>query len=261
MVVSLQPNLLEFRTKVDLHLDLGDFEARTAKNAEEVQMALRIRHKVFCEELGAASYSDQYDIDRYDVVADHLLLIEKKSGDIIGTYRFLCSEFTNEFYSQTEFHLDEILAQPGIKLELGRACVVPSHRGSMAIQLLWKGMTSYFAACGARYMFGCSSVDSHMKDYFPAVHQYLYSQHLTPEGMRVYPTQPLPEWIDLRAPRDPALMRKAERLVPPLLKAYLRAGSFVAGMPFWDPDFQTLDYFTLFDAQLIDESYSRKFGI
>lgn len=58
-------------------------------------------------------------------VCDHLIIIEKETADepkrSFGTYRMLCSQFTDRFYSETEFKIDAFLQVPGIKLELGRA--------------------------------------------------------------------------------------------------------------------------------------------
>jgi putative hemolysin len=261
MVVSTRPVLQNFQPKFEVNLDLGEYVVRTAQNALEVDLALQLRYRVFCQELGATTNSSTHDVDEYDQMADHLLLIEKSTASIIGTYRFLCSKFTDRFYSQGEFDLSNLLAQPGEKLELGRACVLASHRGSMAIQLLWKGMTTYFQICGARYMFGCSSVDVQLKEYFPALNSWFMSNHLCPSEMRITPVAQLPNWIDINQDVDSSILRKAERLVPPLLKAYLRAGAKVGGAPFWDLDFQTLDYFTIFDAHKITDSYGRKYGI
>ena len=258
---ALLTMLRDFEPKVPMTIDAGDFEIRTARNHEEVEEALRLRYRIFFAELQLMSIGENIDIDLYDLLADHLLLIDKLSGNIVGTYRMLCSRFTDRFYSQTEFDLRNILALEGTKLELGRACVDTAFRGSIAVQLLWKGMTTYFTACGARYMFGCSSIDGHLESSYAAIHQYLNKDHMVEAGQMVFPHQDIPSWIKLDAEIDDNGMRRAERLVPALLKAYLRAGSKVCGMPFWDPVFNTLDYFTFFDAQDITDAYSRKFGI
>jgi len=258
---ALLEGLSHFTPKFFLALDFPDYTVRTAQSGDEVMQALQLRYQVFYQELGALSLGETTDIDGFDLIADHLLLIDKKTQTTVGTYRFLCSRFTERFYSETEFDLSAILALDGEKLELGRACIHPAHRNSSAIQLLWKGMTSYFSACGARYMFGCSSVDSHLEPYFGMIHQYLNKHHLASASHRVIPHQNVHAWVNLDAILDDAGERKAERMVPSLLKAYLKAGSKVAGLPFWDPVFSTLDYFTLFDQNDITESYARKYNL
>jgi len=262
-VSTLLQALRSFSPKHDIQIDFQDYIVRTARHADEVEMALRLRYEVFFQELELLAIEDPIDVDCFDIVADHLLLIERSSGRIVGTYRFLCSEFTTRFYSQTEFDISRILALDGIKLELGRACVHRKHRHGMAIQMLWKGLTQYFKACGAKYMFGCSSIEGHLESEFLSIHQWLVGHYLSGEETRVFPKQDLPPWIELPAldqiQAEPN--RKAEKLVPGLLKAYLHAGSKICGMPFWDSVFNTLDYFTLFCADDIDDQFGRKFGI
>jgi len=126
---------------------------------------------------------------------------------------------------------------------------------------LWKGMTTYFAACGARYMFGCSSVEGHLEPHYGIIHQYLTKHHLVVPERMVFPQQDTPLWVSLDAKLDEASERRAGRMVPTLLKGYLRAGSRIGGTPFWDPVFNTLDYFTLFDEAEITERYGRKYGL
>ncbi|HSQ41075.1 MAG TPA: GNAT family N-acyltransferase [Fibrobacteraceae bacterium] len=250
-----------FEPKNSVVLDFPDYVVRTAWNAAEVEQALRLRFGIFFHELNQCGIGEKIDIDAFDLIADHLLLIERKSDRVVGTYRFLCSRFTPNFYSQGEFDLKRILALPGEKLELGRACLHPAHRNSIAIQLLWKGMTAYFRECGARYMFGCSSVESHQEANFGMIHQWLMRHHLAPQDQQVTPRADLPLWMSLDCVWDENFARRAERLAPALLKAYLRAGSKVCGQPFWDPVCNTLDYFTLFDDTELTENYGRKFGL
>ena len=47
--------------------------------------------------------------------------------------------------------------------------------------------------------------------------------------------------------------------VPPLVRAYLRAGAMICGEPAWDPHFNVADLFILMRADGIDERYVRHF--
>lgn len=258
-------SLCGFRPKIDFTIDFGDFETRTAQNGSEVEQALRLRHQIFIEEHGLTPLQRSIDIDEFDSIADHLLLMDKIQQKVVGTYRMLSSSWTQNFYSETEFHLDQIKALPGIKLELGRACIHPDYRNSAAIQMLWKGMTHYFDACEARYMFGCSSVDARPGTDFSLIHTWLFTHHLSDPSARVAPCNHyLPSHVQLLNPLTtelPQWERRAERLTPALLKAYLRAGAQICGQPAYDSEFNTLDYFTLFDRARMNQSYGKKFGV
>lgn len=262
---ALLERLDHFSPKFQFSMDFGEFEIRCAENSMEVQEVLELRTSIFFSPLKSVSLGVDLDIDPFDLKADHLLLIHKPSEQIVGTYRLITSLYTETFYSETEFNLKNIHDLDGIKLELGRACVAPEFRKSIAIQLLWKGMVYYARLCGARYMFGCSSVDGQLERWYPAMHRVLMDKYLTSDVMRVFPHQNLPFWMDLESKDENGFseseLNKAERMIPALLKAYLRAGAQVGGMPCWDPVFNTLDYFTLFDMNRVNESYDKRFSV
>lgn len=255
----------DFRPKISIQVDFENLETRTAQNRYEVEDALRLRHAVFIEEHGRPSQSDAVDLDAFDPLADHLLLVDKRIGKVVGTYRILGSDWTAHFYSETEFDLSSIKALPGSKLELGRACIHPDYRHSAAIQMLWKGLIAYFSSSGAHYMFGCSSVDGRPGTDFALLHAWLNRFHMSAEAARVTPRSLFrPAYMQLQRQENdenPQWERRAERLAPALLKAYLRAGAQVCGMPAYDPEFNTLDYFTLFDQARLNQNYGKKFGV
>ena len=48
-------------------------------------------------------------------------------------------------------------------------------------------------------------------------------------------------------------------MLPPLLRGYLRLGSWVCGEPAYDPDFRTADFYVLFSMDRMDPRYRRHF--
>ena len=93
-----------------------------------------------------------------DILCDHLMIIEKKSQQVVGTYRVASSHYTQKFYSQGEFALEGLLVEDGPKIELGRACISKDHRNGMVMKLLWRGIGEYFKATRSRILFGCTSI-------------------------------------------------------------------------------------------------------
>ena len=145
-----------FVQKIDVYLEKGNVIIKTARNTDDVMRAIELRSKVFLEELGASG-SGSIDIDEFDILSDHLLLIDKEKDVVIGTYRFNSNLFSNSFYSETEFDIFNVLITPGIKVELGRACIHKEYRGGTTVSLLWTGLLAYMKKIGADYLFGCSS--------------------------------------------------------------------------------------------------------
>jgi putative hemolysin len=81
-----------------------------------------------------------------------------------------------------------------------------------------------------------------------AIMQQARQRHLAPEELQVIP----------RVRVLPA--HAAERVsMPPLLKAYLKLGAWVAGEPCLDPDFNVADVFILLDLKNLNTHYHRHF--
>ncbi len=74
-------------------------------------------------------------------------------------------------------------------------------------------------------------------------------RHLSPAGYRVLPHRP---WAPVERPAG-------RMTVPPLLRGYLRLGSWICGAPAHDPDFGCADFFVLLGLDRIDPRYLRHF--
>jgi hypothetical protein len=94
------------------------------------------------------------------------------------------------FYCEREF---DFAAYEGIRpqlVELGRACILRQHRTFEVLNLLWKGLAAYARQSGARYLIGCSSMNSISADAGSAMYRRLRS-YLTAPELR---TRPQPEF-------------------------------------------------------------------
>jgi putative hemolysin len=70
--------------------DLRCYRLRLAETEAERTAACQLRFRVFNLEVGeglAESYAIGMDRDAYDEVCDHLVVEEKSTGRIVGTYR------------------------------------------------------------------------------------------------------------------------------------------------------------------------------
>ncbi len=93
------------------------------------------------------------DLDRFDDVYEHLLLLDERSGGVAGAYRVartdevLRASGPHGLYLRTLFDLDErFLARVGPALELGRSFVAPEHQRSFSpLTMLWRGIGAYVA--------------------------------------------------------------------------------------------------------------------
>lgn len=233
------------------------FVARLATDAAEVESAMRLRYRVFGEELGSnTGRVSGLDCDAHDAASQHLLLIDRVSGETIGTYRMKSIEGAggvSGFYSNDEFSLETIpsgILENGI--EIGRACIAPEHRNTRAIFLLWKALAQHLASSGKRYFFGCCSIFT--DDPIDGLRAY---DHLRRQGMihrqyKLFPRRPISSTFAIDRPSDPFKL-------PGLFEMYLRIGSRVCGPPIYDQMFRTADFFVVFDLHEMDPKYRRIF--
>jgi putative hemolysin len=227
-----------------------------AHTEEDVREAQRLRHKVFIEEMGANPTCREEGIDRdiYDPFCDHLLVRDRDSNEVVGTYRMLTSARAREiggFYSQNEFDLTRLANLSERMVEVGRSCVHPDFRGGAVIALLWEGLARYMQTHRAEYLMGCASISISDGGHVAAsLYHRLKVDNMSPIEWRVFPRYPLP--LD-------HLDHQLDASTPPLIKGYLRVGAYICGDPAWDPDFNTADLLILLPMSKINARYARHF--
>ncbi len=250
-------------------LRAGNLGLRIARTAEELDAAQALRYRVFYEELGAqpdaAAAARSRDSDRYDAVADHLLVVDHDLGDgldsVVGTYRLIrreAAEAIGRFYSADEYDISLIERFPGRVLELGRSCVDSAYRGRAAMQLLWRGIAAYVFTHNIDLMFGCASLPGTDVDALAAELTYLHANHLAPADIRL---RALPErYVDMRR-MDVSEIDARQVLVglPPLIKGYLRLGGFVGDGAVVDHQFNTTDVAVVVQTDLVTDKYYRHY--
>ena len=250
--------LRSYTAKVGIFIETETYIIKTAESADEIDELLKLRHRVFLQELQGTRKLFRIDLDRHDLSCDHLMIIDRLNGRAVGTYRLLSSHFFDTFYSEGEFNLDGVKALPGVKLELGRACIEPSHRNGSVIQLLWRGITAYMRQTDTRYLFGCSSVQTLDPYVIRSTTFALRRFGPTEESLGIFPIKsyrPDEFGIDLttQSDTDPAPE------IPPLVLSYIRAGAKMAPVPAVDWDFGCVDFFTLLDREKLPASFQRKY--
>lgn len=256
-----------------IHAEVGHYRLRLAESAADREAICRLRFKVFNIELGEglqSSYQTGLDTDEFDAVCEHLLVEDKASGRVVGTYRMqsgLTALRHHGYYSEREFsfHPYEPL-RPGI-LELGRASIDREHRTPEVLTLLWRGIAQYATDKGLRYLLGCSSLNS----TDPAEGWQMYDQlaaYRCPPEFATEPTEAFAcphEHTAHGAQSLPATENKTLNTanspvkVPKLLKTYLAIGARIAAPPAWDREFRTIDFFTLLDLQQVSSAARNRF--
>lgn len=238
------------------------YELRLAVSVDDLRAAQRLRFAVFNLELGEGlpgAEATGLDADVFDQVCDHLLVVERATGVIVGTYRLQTGAVAGAsglgYYSAREFDFAPFDGVRAELVELGRACVAAEHRNQSVLGLLWRGIAKYAQERGARYLVGCSSLTSQDAAEGLATYAVLARGSLVAEPWR---TRPLAAWR-CEASAEAVQAAKARVKIPRLMMAYLAAGAAVCGEPAIDREFKTVDFLTWMDLQAMPARVLRKF--
>ena len=238
------------------------FEVRVAQSKEEIEAAQRLRYHVFYEEMTAIPSPEMRatgrDFDKYDAFCDHLLVVDREArgddgrGMIVGTYRLLRGDVAAKhggFYTSGEYDLAPVFAAnppSATYLELGRSCVLQAYRAKpITLQLLWRGIVLYLERYSLEIMFGCASFPGVDPAALKLALSYLHHYHRAPEGQRA---RALPDlYVEMNLmPKEEVDVRAAIKSLPPLIKGYVRAGSYIGDGAVIDRQFDTTDVLIYF---------------
>ena len=259
--------IYQFRPKVQLELELGPFVIKTVTKVSELKEALSLRYQVFFREMIGVKRALGVDVDEFDALCDHLVILEKRTSRVVGTYRMNCSTYSDQFYSAREFNLKRIMDKAEPKIELGRACIHKDFRKGIVISLLWRGIAEYMAASEGQILFGCASVKTQNPREAALLHRYFFEEHrLSPEFFcpptLAFSMPHLDLWMqNFKTALTFEQRQEAEALVPPLFRAYLKIGAFVGGEPAWDSEFKCIDFLTILRREDLNKVLWKKYKL
>lgn len=248
----------------------GNQVIRLAVSKDEIEAAQALRFRVFYEEMGARPLPEMVktgrDFDAFDESCDHLIVSDQSTSQrpkVVGTYRILRGDQmrdAGDFYSSSEYDVTALKQHPGTIMELGRSCVDAAYRNKFTMQLLWRGIAEYVAAHNIELMFGCASFNGTDLHTLAQPLSYLHHNHLAPDSIltRAVPNRYCsmsllpPEEIDSKL---------ALRLLPPLIKGYLRLGAFVGDGAVIDHQFNTTDISIIVKTDLMTGRYAKHYAL
>ena len=256
---------------------IGTLEVRLAQTAAEVRQAQKLRYRVFYKEGSAipnpARLFARRDIDGYDAICDHLLVVDHAARDrtalnrpaVVGTYRLLRQPLAEEyggFYTAGEFDISALVARHSRLqfLELGRSCVLSPYRTKRTVELLWHGIHAYILQNHCDLMFGCASLDGTNPKQLALPLSFLHHYAAAPEPWRA---TALPErYVEMNRMSKEAIDPKAAlRALPPLIKGYLRLGAYIGDGAVIDYKFGTTDVLIVLPVSAIKQRYFEHFDL
>lgn len=270
------------RAPAKIYGKLGTLEVRLAISRREILRAQRLRYEVFYEEMsavpGLVASMRRLDQDAYDAVCDHLLVVDKaapakplrpwvsaRHPSVVGTYRVLRQEKTLPelgFYTQNEYDIAPLVAARSPRyrfMELGRSCVLKPYRNKRSVELLWHGLWTYVREHKVDVMIGCASFEGINPKVHAMALSFLHHNALAPPEWRCKAHAHLHQSMNL-IPKDQIDLKAALKVMPPLIKGYLRLGAYIGDGAVIDRQFGTTDVLIILPVEKIDPRYFEHFG-
>jgi putative hemolysin len=256
---------------------IGALEVRLATSTSEIRQAQRLRYDVFYKEMSAepsaAARIARRDVDAYDRLCDHILVLDHdvQAGrfrtakpKVVGTSRVLRQDVADRhggLYTAGEYDIAPLIrAHPNLNfLELGRSCVLKPYRNKRTVELLWHGIWTYVLHHGIDVMIGCASLEGTKPQDLALPLSFLH-HFAGAEGEWHASARPeLYTPMDL-LPKDAIDQKAALRALPPLIKGYLRLGAGFGRGAVVDPQFGTTDVLVILPVSRINPRYIDHFG-
>ncbi len=240
-------------------INIGSYSIKIINDSNPLMKnAKELRQKSFFKDYNEG----QFDADEFDKHCDHLVVIDRSISNkfVVGTYRLLLKPkfYKNQkFYSQSEFNISSLIRkEPLTLLEAGRSCVHEDYRDGRIIKLLWRGLATYIINNKVDLIFGCASFPSCDYKLFENQLSYLYHYHRTPKRLPTYPHKNLRANFNI-INKNLLNIDEEFRKLPPLIKAYLRVGSWVGPGAIIDKKFNTTDVLIVLEAKKIIKKYAQ----
>ncbi len=254
-----------FKPRLKFSFEQGTYIVKTAETVDELKQSFKLRNEVFNKEF--RGLDKLLDVDRFDAHFDHLLIVDTKTSEIVGTYRLKLHEVVKNSYTELEFDLGFLDSIQGPYLELGRACIQKTHRKGSVMSMLWRGIAEYMKLSQAQVLFGCSSVKvDNPRDAALVYQDLVMNDYLDNSSMsrpqKNFLMDDLEAWIQyFKGTYNDQHKLEAEQLVPSLLKSYLRMGAKIVCEPAYDKDFECIDFLTLMRSEDLDDALAKKLRI
>ncbi len=249
----------------------GHFLVKLAENPHEIEAAQRLRFQVFMGEQGhlsdIAEHAAGLDIDEFDRFCLHLIIVNSRSGEVVGTYRVHPGVVASRgigFYSEREYHIRGLEKIASTVIEVGRSCVSAEYRNGTVVALLWAGLAELHARSRCRYLLGCVSLET----ADPVIGRALYESLRRQDGIFSSEIEVAPRPGFELPEADGALIQEyldgtrrdeLAHWMPPLMKGYLRLGARLGGVPVLDREFGAIDFLVLFNFDEMNRKYARHF--
>ena len=234
------------------------FSVKFAETEQEIENTLKLRYREMLLEYRPENVKeDGIDYVPCDAYAKLAVCIDNDTGEVVGTYRVITTDFLPQgesFTTESEFNVDA-LKNSGQKIaELSRAVIKTEYRNTVVLTLLLRFVVKYLIESGVRYVIGTASFHGIDKSQYVNELSYLAAYH----------SENYKDMFSLDK-NQIALLDKSQiqaeqvkRALPPLLRIYTSFGATVSKDSFTDYEFGSVDVLIVLDTQDCNFGYMKK---
>lgn len=242
-----EKGLSGYKPHQEVLIEKNSYIIKVAQSPEELIKTFALRYEVYGP-FYKTKPPKPLDIDAYDASADHIIVMDKDTQNVLGTYRVLCSDFVDEFYTEREFNLKVLKESPDRYIEMGRATVSSEARSGVVINLLWRGLGEYIKNIKADYLLGCATLWT--EDFDEAAKAWAYFKNIGvffDKEITPLEENNISNWSDFtdKALHSEKDLKEIGKNLPPLIKSYIKAKARFAPIPAHDKKLQAVDFFTI----------------
>ena len=238
-----------------INIHFANLILKLAETREEIESARNLRYaELMLLHNKEISYEDCFDDS--DWTYDHLIVVEQKTGDVVGTYRLGRREHLSKigaFAIESKFDISSIKAAEGEIMELSRMAVRSDYRDGLVLRLLWKGLSEYCIHYNVKYLFGVISLYTFDPQGAKNFLSYIYHNFISDE-FDLFAKPPVVEMNFLPPEQiDMTLVRKE---MHPVLKGYMGMGcKFARNAHIDDKMLKSVDVMIVIDWDKITPKY------
>lgn len=245
---------LNYKPNISFKIESSKYILKTADNVDELLSCFELRYKCFYQD--QLNTQECYDFDEFDEHYDHIIIKDLKSQSVIGTYRMANTLHHQKFYTAGEFEISHLLQLEGVKLELGRACIMKEFRTGSVLDMLWKGIAEYTNRIDAKYLFGCTSIKCEDSTRISKLYRFLKDNNHFDHSLEVSTN---PNFFMQLKEVEEVSESEIKDIYPSLLKSYIKAGAKILATPAHDKDFKCVDFLTLFKPSEASEFFQKRY--
>jgi len=224
--------------------ETGDFICRLATD-NELDDVYHLRYKYLIQEYNKdyVNETETFIVDE-DKYAYQLIVLEKTTKKIVGTYRMIANSgfVDTNLCVQKEFDIASFIKNKSY-LEIGGLCVAMDYRNGPVIFMLVKGVYRFARDNSLDYIFGLTSFLYKDIVEYDDVFKYIYDNYqLDVEILAKVPS------IDLSKCKGVSPYEKIKTTMPPVLRLYLLLGGKINRYAAIDYSYPSIDLFTVLNT-------------